>query len=284
MSGRPDDRAGDPPPRLGVMRLLEAHGLRPDTDLGQHFLLDENLVDLAVRRAEVGPGDIALEVGPGLGVLTVALARSARHVHALELDRRVEPVLAEVLAGARNVTVHWADAMRADLEALDPAPTVVVANLPYNIATPFMVESLWRLPQVTRWCVMTQAEVADRWLAAPGGRLFGAPTVLLGLALRPTFRRPVGREVFVPRPRVDSALVAFERIAPGPSEGVRALVRAAFAARRKTLANTLGAAGHDKSAVRRALTEMGRDPAARPETLAPADYLDLSRRLAEGAG
>lgn len=282
MSGRPDDRAGAGPPRLGVMRLLEAHGLRPDTDLGQHFLLDENLVDLAVRRARVGADDVALEVGPGLGVLTVALARAARQVHALELDRRVEPVLAEVLAGAPNVAVHWGDAMRADLGALDPAPTVVVANLPYNIATPFMVESLWRLPRVARWCVMTQAEVADRWLAAPGGRLYGAPTVLMGLALRPTFRRAVGREVFVPRPRVDSALVAFERVGPGPDDQVRALVRAAFAARRKTLANTLGAAGHDKDAVRRALTAIGRDPAARPETLAPADYRELARRLAGG--
>lgn len=279
MSARPDDRAGAAPPRLGVMRLLEAHGLRPDTDLGQHFLLDENLVDLAVRRAEVGPDDVALEIGPGVGVLTVALARSARHVHAIELDRRVAPVLAEVLAGAPNVTVQWGDAMRADLEALTPAPTVVVANLPYNIATPFMVESMWRLPQVTRWCVMTQAEVADRWLAEPGGRLYGAPTVLLGLSARSTFRRAVGREVFAPRPRVDSALVAFERVAPGPSEEVRALVRAAFAARRKTVANTLGAAGHDKEAVRAALSAMGRDPAARPEALAPPDYLELSRRL-----
>ncbi len=244
----------DPPPRVGVMRVLEAHGLRPDTDLGQHFLLDENLVDLSVRRAEVGPADVALEVGPGPGVLTVALARAARHVHALEIDRRVAPVLADVLGDAANVTVHWGDAMRMDLEALDPRPTVVVANLPYSIATPFMVESLWRLPQVDRWCVMTQAEVADRWLAPPGIRLYGAPTVLMGLAIAPVFRRPVGREVFVPRPRVDSALVAFRRIAPAPSERVRALVRAAFVSRLKTLANTLGAAGEDKGRVRAAMT------------------------------
>lgn len=270
----------DPPPRVGVMRVLEAHGLRPDTDLGQHFLLDENLVDLSVRRAEVGPADVALEVGPGPGVLTVALARAARHVHALEIDRRVAPMLADVLGDAANVTVHWGDAMRMDLEALDPRPTVVVANLPYSIATPFMVESLWRLPQVDRWCVMTQAEVADRWLAPPGTRLYGAPTVLMGLAIAPVFRRPVGREVFVPRPRVDSALVAFRRIAPAPSERVRALVRAAFVSRRKTLANTLGAAGEDKGRVRAALEEMGYHPAARPEVVAPGDYLRLAGALA----
>lgn len=271
-----------PPARVGVMRLLEAHGLRPDTDLGQHFLLDENLVDVSVRRAAVAPGDVALEVGPGPGVLTVALARAARHVHALEIDRRLEPVLADALGGVGNVTVHWGDAMRAGLEALDPAPTVVVANLPYSIATPFMMESLWRLPGVERWCVMTQAEVADRWLAPPGGRLYGAPTVLMGLALESTFRRSVGREVFVPRPRVDSALVAFRRTAPGPPEGLRAMVRAAFATRRKTLVNTLGAAGFDRGAVREALTGRGHDAAARPQELAPAEYAALYAALRPG--
>jgi len=272
------------PPRVGVMRLLEAHGLRPDTDLGQHFLLDENLVDLSVRRAEVAPGDVALEVGPGPGVLTAALARAARHVHALELDRRLEPLLADALAGAGNVTIHWQDALRADLGALVPAPTVVVANLPYAIATPFMVESLWRLPAVTRWCVMTQAEVADRWTAAPGGRLYGAPTVLLGTCVEATFRRAVGREVFVPRPRVDSALVAFRRTAPAPPAGLRALVRAAFATRRKTLPNALAGAGHPKGAVRAALEAMGHSPAARPEDLAPADYGRLAAALAGDEG
>ena len=124
-----------------------------------------------------------------------------------------------------------------------------------------------------------QAEVADRWLAPPGTRLYGAPTVLMGLAMEAGFRRPVGREVFVPRPRVDSALVAFRRIGPAPSERVRALVRAAFVSRRKTLANTLGAAGEDKALVRAALVRMGYDPAARPEVVAPADYLRLAGAL-----
>ncbi len=272
----------EPARRVGVMRLLEAHGLRPDTDLGQHFLLDENLVDVSLRRASVGAGDVALEVGPGPGVLTAALARTARHVHALEIDRRLEPVLMDALGGAANVTVHWGDALRMDLSALDPVPTVVVANLPYSIATPFMVESMWRLPRVERWCVMTQAEVADRWLAAPGGRLYGAPTVLMALAAESTFRRAVGREVFVPRPRVDSALVAFRRTGSGPSAPLREMVRAAFAARRKTLVNTLGAAGFDRSLVREALVAGGHDPAARAETLAPAAYVALAAALHGG--
>ena len=211
------------------MRLLAAHGLRPDTDLGQHFLLDENLADLAVREAAVGPDDVALEIGAGLGVLTAALARAARAVHAVEIDRRLEPALTEVVARSRNVIVHWGDAMRMPLEDLDPPPTAFVSNLPYAIATPAVVESLWRLPAVARWCVMAQREVVDRWLAPPGSRLYGAPSVLLQLTAEATFRRAVGREVFAPRPRVDSALVALRRVAPGPAPAVRALVRAAFA-------------------------------------------------------
>ena len=265
------------------MRLLAAHGLRPDTELGQHFLLDENLVDLAVREAGVGPGDTVLEVGAGLGVLTAALARAAGTVHAVEIDRRLEPALAEVVADARNVRLHWADALKMPLEELDPAPTALVANLPYSIATPLVVESLWRLPGLERWCVMAQREVVDRWLAPPGGRLYGVPSVLLGLTAEPTFRRSVGREVFAPRPRVDSALVALRRTAPGPGAGVRALVRAAFGARRKTLVNALAAAGADKEATRAALAALGHPPGVRPEALPPADFAALARELSWSA-
>jgi 16S rRNA (adenine1518-N6/adenine1519-N6)-dimethyltransferase len=261
------------------MRLLAAYGLRPDTDLGQHFLLDENLADLAVREAAVGPEDVALEIGAGLGVLTAALARAAAVVHAVEIDRRLEPALDEVVAGSRNVLVHWADAMRMPLEGLDPPPTVMVANLPYDIATPAVVESLWRLPQVERWCVMAQREVVVRWLASPGSRLYGGPSVLVQLTAEPTFRRAVKPEVFAPRPRVDSALVALRRIAPGPTPEVRALVRAAFASRRKTLVNSLAAAGADKAAVTDALAALGHPSTVRPERLAPSDFPALAEAL-----
>ena len=181
--------------RVGAMRLLAAHGLRPDTDLGQHFLLDENLADLAVREAAVGPDDVALEIGAGLGVLTAALARAARAVHAVEIDRRLEPALTEVVARSRNVIVHWGDAMRMPLEDLDPPPTAFVSNLPYAIATPAVVESLWRLPAVARWCVMAQREVVDRWLAPARGPAVrgavGAPAAHRGGDL-PQGRRPRG--------------------------------------------------------------------------------------------
>jgi 16S rRNA (adenine1518-N6/adenine1519-N6)-dimethyltransferase len=262
------------------MRLLEAHGLRPDTDLGQHFLLDENLVDLSLRAGEVGPGDVALEVGPGVGVLTVALARAARVVHAVELDRRLEPALAEALAGHDNVRLHWGDAMRVDLEGLDPAPTRLIANLPYDIATPLVVESLWRLPSVAVWCVMVQREVAERWLAPPGSRLYGGASVLIALAAEPVFRRSVGREVFTPRPRVDSALVALRRTGPAPSEATRSLVRAAFGQRRKTLANALAGAGAEKGEVAAGLEDLGIPAGARASDLPPEVFPRLAERLA----
>ncbi|MDX6645770.1 MAG: rRNA (adenine1518-N6/adenine1519-N6)-dimethyltransferase [Miltoncostaeaceae bacterium] len=262
-----------------MARHLARHGLRPDTDLGQHFLLDENLVDVAVREARVGPEDVVLEVGAGLGVLTVALARAAACVHAVELDRRLEPALLDALAGADNVRVVWGDAMRLDLAALDPAPTRVVANLPYAIATPLVLNTLWGLPAVERWCVMVQREVADRWLAQPGSRLYGGPSVLLQLAAEPTFRRAVPREAFLPRPHVDSALVALRRIGTPPDQPTRALVRAAFAQRRKTLANALAAAGADKRAVGAALAAAGIGPAARPEELPPAAFPVLAGAL-----
>ncbi len=169
--------------------------------------------------------------------------------------------------------------MRMPLEELRPPPTALVANLPYAIATPLVVESLWRLPEVERWCVMAQREVVDRWLAQPGSRLYGAASVLLALTVEPIFRRRVGREVFAPRPRVDSALVALRRIAAAPAPGVRALVRAAFASRRKTLANALAAAGAEKGRAEAALAALGRPATARPEQLAPEELAALAEAL-----
>lgn len=268
-----------PPERVGTQRLMERHGIRPDTDLGQHFLLDENLVDLAIRMADVGPDDVVLEVGAGLGTLTAALGRAARAVHALEVDPRMRGPLAESIAGLEGVRLHWGDCMKVDLEALDPQPTKVVSNLPYHVATPVLVETICRLPGVTDWALMTQREVADRWLAEPGTRLYGSPSVVIQLACEPTGRRTVGREVFSPRPRVDSALVGLHRIGPAPDAATRSLVRAAFAVRRKTLVNALGQAGGDRGAVRAALGAVGLDESVRPEQVPPGLYPRLAHDL-----
>jgi 16S rRNA (adenine1518-N6/adenine1519-N6)-dimethyltransferase len=269
-----------PPGRVGTQRLMERHGIRPDTDLGQHFLLDENLVDLAIRMADVGPDDVVLEVGAGLGTLTAALGRTARVVHAIETDVRMAAPLAESTAGIDGVMIHWGDCMRIDLEALDPPPTRVVSNLPYNVATPILIETICRLPAVGAWALMTQREVAERWLAQSGSRLYGAPSVIIQLACAGTGRRSVGREVFSPRPRVDSSLVGLRRIGPAPSAEVRSLVRAAFAVRRKTLVNALGQAGADRDAVRVALRTLDLGESVRPEQVPPATYPRLALEIA----
>jgi 16S rRNA (adenine1518-N6/adenine1519-N6)-dimethyltransferase len=262
-----------------VIRLLDAHGLTPNTDLGQHFLADENLVDLSLREAGITGDDVALEIGAGVGVLTRALAFAARWVHAVEIDARLAPLLEDVLTGTGNVTVHWGDAMRLDLAAFDPPPTVLVSNLPYAIATPLVVESTWQLPGLRAWSVMVQREVADRWTAAPGDPAYGAPSVLIQMAATPIFRRNIGREVFIPRPRVDSALVVLRRTHPGAPVPVRALVRFAFAQRRKTLANNLATAGIARAAVVAVLETMGLPATARPEHLSPDHYRILAEHL-----
>ena len=251
-------------------------------ELGQHFLVDENLLGVIGRLAELGPEDIALEVGPGLGVLTAYLAERVAHVHAIELDRSLEAALAERLAPHANVELHFGDALRLDLASLDPAPTKLVANLPYNIATPLVVESLDGLPTVGLWCVMVQREVADRFFAEPSTKAYGAVSVLVQLAAERTGFHAVSRSAFRPRPNVDSALVAFRRRdLPADFPRVKELVGAAFAHRRKRLANSLELAGlapRDRATA--ALGAIGRDPGARAEELTPSEFVALSEALA----
>src|SRR5438045_7316178 len=172
------------------------------------------------------------------------LAERVAHVHAVELDRSLEPTLREVLAGRENVALHFGDAVAFDLGSLVPAPAKLVANLPYNVATPLVAESLDRLPAVRVWGVMVQREVADRFFAEPETKAYGAVSVLVQLATERTGFHPVSRNVFRPRPRVDSALVAFRR-KPLPERfaDVKRVVEAAFAYRRKMLPNSLAQAG-----------------------------------------
>ena len=169
-------------PRLAV-------SVAPKKSLGQHFLVDDNILGVIARLAELRHDDVALEIGPGLGVLTRLLAERCGHVHAVELDRRLEPHLAEL--GAReNVSLHWGDALRLDLARLEPVPTKLVANLPYNVATPIVAESLAGLPSVGLWCVMVQREVADRFFAVPSTKAYGGVSVLVQLAARRTGAPP----------------------------------------------------------------------------------------------
>jgi 16S rRNA (adenine1518-N6/adenine1519-N6)-dimethyltransferase len=249
--------------------------------LGQHFLVDENLLGVIGRLAELGPSDVVLEVGPGLGVLTGYLAERTQHVHAVELDRSLEPALTEALASRRNVELHFGDALQLDLAALEPAPRKLVSNLPYNIATPLVVESLDGLPSIELWTVMVQREVADRFFAQPSTKAYGAVSVLVQLAAERTGFHPVSRTVFRPQPNVDSALVAFRRrTLPDSYPGVKQVVGAAFSHRRKRLPNSLelaGASTREEAAA--ALESIGRDPGVRAEELAPPEFVALAEAL-----
>jgi 16S rRNA (adenine1518-N6/adenine1519-N6)-dimethyltransferase len=253
----------------------------PKKALGQHFLADENILGVIGRLAELGPEDVVLEIGPGLGVLTTYLADRVARVHAVELDRSLEPQLAERIGGRTNVELHFGDALALDLAALAPAATKLVANLPYNVATPIVVESLDGLPGIGHWCVMVQREVADRFFAEPSTKPYGAVSVLVQLAAARTGFHPVSRTVFRPRPNVDSALVAFRRAALPPDfQRIKAVVVAAFAHRRKTLANSLelmGLASRDLAVT--ALDRIGRAANVRAEELGPPEFVELAQAL-----
>jgi len=255
-----------------TLARMREFGIRPDRDLGQHFLVDDNVLEVAGRLLPLDPGDVVLEVGPGLGVLTAWLARRVALVHAVEVDRRLEPALTATIAEAANVHVVWADAVRLDPAELDPPPGVLVANLPYNIATPVVLRAL---PAIERFCVMVQREIADRFFAQPGTKAYGAVSVLVQLACERLGRRPVSRRVFAPEPNVDSALLAFRRrpeaVFGDEWEWTSRVVHAGFAHRRKTLANALQLAG---------LPAPPADLAGlRAEQLTPQRLADLARDL-----
>jgi 16S rRNA (adenine1518-N6/adenine1519-N6)-dimethyltransferase len=254
----------------------------PRRELGQHFLVDENILGVAGRLAELRPDDVVLEVGAGLGVLTAYLADRVRLVHAVELDRSLEPHLRERLERRENVELVFGDALALPLHQLDPPPGKLVANLPYQIATPLVAESLWGLPTVTTWCVLVQREVADRFFAAAGTKSYGSVSVLIRLTAERTGLHPVSRTCFAPPPNVDSALVAFRRTRTwGPEvTRVREVVQAAFAHRRKTIANSLELSGiATRSEAVAALAELGRAADVRPQALEPIELLRLSELL-----
>ena len=253
----------------------------PKKALGQHFLVDRNLLVVIERLANLSSGDVVLEVGPGLGVLTTFLADRVRHVHAIELDRRLEAPLGDALDGRTNVDLVFGDALAVDLGALEPPPSKLVANLPYNVATPLVAETLIGVPTLGSWCVMVQREVADRFFAEPGTKAYGAVSVLVRLHARRTGLHPVSRTVFRPPPNVDSALVAFDRIPPPANAAqVRRVVTAAFGHRRKTLANAVALAGlATREDAVAALETIGRRPDVRAEALRPDEFVRLTEAL-----
>ncbi len=294
------DTPSDAPVQPSLRRLRE-FAIRPDRELGQNFLIDSNILGVIERAAELSSDDVVLEVGGGLGVLSEHLAERVAHVHVVELDEHLREALLDATAPHANVSVHWGDAMQLDLAALEPSPAKLVANLPYNIAGGLILRTIELFPAMTRWVAMVQREVGERFAAQPGTSAYGVPSVLAQLACDVRVLRTVSRSVFVPVPNVDSVLVQLVRhegkgategegvgAAGDVSPGLRALVRDAFAHRRKTLAGSLAladaAAGADaalrsRERVRAALVELGKPADVRAERLSPGDFGALAQAL-----
>jgi 16S rRNA (adenine1518-N6/adenine1519-N6)-dimethyltransferase len=266
--------------------LAERLGVRPTKALGQNFVIDPNTVRRIVRVAGVGADDVVLEVGPGLGSLTLALLPEVARVVAVEIDPTLAGELPATVAAyapglAGNLDVVTADALRlrpGDLPG--PPPTALVANLPYNVAVPVLLHALETFPTLARALVMVQAEVAERLAAEPGGRIYGIPSVKARWYADVTRAGSVGRAVFWPAPRVDSGLVLLVRRPPPVAEVERrevfAVIDAAFAQRRKTLRAALAGWAGSPAAAEEALRAAGVDPGARGEALGVAEFARIA--------
>ncbi|HEX4789582.1 MAG TPA: 16S rRNA (adenine(1518)-N(6)/adenine(1519)-N(6))-dimethyltransferase RsmA [Actinospica sp.] len=267
-----------------VRRLAEELGVRPTKQLGQNFVIDPNTIRRIVAAARLSPQDVVVEVGPGLGSLTLGLLDAAARVVAVELD----PALAAALPGtvaerapelADRFELVQADALRVR-ELPGPAPTALVANLPYNIAVPVLLTMLERFPSLRRALVMVQGEVADRLAAEPGGRVYGVPSVKARWYADVRRAGSIGRNVFWPAPHVESGLVALERREPPradvPRAAVFAVIDAAFAQRRKTLRAALGGWAGSPARAEELLRRAGVDPGARGESLGVAEYAAIA--------
>jgi 16S rRNA (adenine1518-N6/adenine1519-N6)-dimethyltransferase len=285
-------------PSQPSLRRMRAFAVRPKRDLGQNFLIDSNILGVIERAAELTPDDVALEIGGGLGVLSEHLAARTAHTHVVEVDRALEPALRDALAPYPNTTLHLGDALDLDLAALDPAPTKVVANLPYGIAATAILDTIFDLPSVSRWVAMVQKEVGERFAAEAGTPAYGVPSVLAQLACDVRVHRSVSRTVFHPVPNVDSVLVVLQRTGDAPPPALRAIVQGAFAHRRKALPRSLELAAKEprwrdsapeslqdrglRDRARAALVELGLPEDARAERLTPEQFRALGERIATG--
>ena len=263
--------------------IAEQRGIRPTKQLGQNFVIDANTVRRIVRLADVGPGDVVLEVGPGLGSLTLGLLASGAEVVAIEVDPALAKALPDTVGRLRpedaaRLTVITGDAMR--VTRLPAEPAALVANLPYNVAVPIVLHLLEAFPSLDRGLVMVQAEVADRLVAPPGSRTYGVPSAKFAWFARGARTGSVPASVFWPVPRVESQLVSFERrTAPETSasrEQVFACIDAAFAQRRKTLRSALSGWAGSPQQAERVLREAGIDPSARGESLSVTEFARIA--------
>lgn len=271
-----------------IRELAERLGVRPTKQWGQNFVVDANTVRRLVRLARVAPGDVVLEVGPGLGSLTLGLLAAGADVIAVEIDPTLASALPQTVARFRpddveRLRVIEADAVR--IEILPAEPTALVANLPYNVAVPIVLQLLQRFDSLDRGLVMVQAEVADRLVAPPGSRTYGVPSVKFAWYARGERAGSVPASVFWPVPRVESGLVAFTRHDPPVTSASRAevfaCVDAAFAQRRKTLRAALAGWAGSSADAERILVAAGVDPTARGEALDVAAFARIAGARAQ---
>jgi 16S rRNA (adenine1518-N6/adenine1519-N6)-dimethyltransferase len=263
--------------------LLAAHRFRPRKRLGQHFLVDRNVLRKAIECARLTRGDQVLEIGPGVGALTQELAEAAGRVVAIEVDKRLEPILRQTLAGRQGVELVFADALDLQLGLwLGEGRWKVVANLPYYLTSPLIARLLEFRAGISRLVLMVQEEVADRLLASPGTKEYGSPSVLVQSHCEVARAARVSRRCFYPSPEVDSALLVLEvRSQPLVPDRLAPLffsiVHAAFGQRRKTLRNALASLGElPPEKLSAILRQAGVEPGRRGETLAPGDFLRLA--------
>ncbi len=269
--------------------LLEEFGLATKHRLGQNFLIDNHVIERICELSELSGTERVLEVGPGIGTLTLALLQEAPRVVSIEADPELAPVLAAHESDHEGFAFIMGDALKvapaAIAEAAGGEPTVFVANLPYNVAATIILQFFESMPALRRAVVMVQKEVADRISAAPGNKVYGGYTAKLALYAEVTGRFEVPPRCFMPAPHVDSAVVRIDRV-EGRAQGldpheVAHVIDAAFAQRRKTIRNSMGANGFDKAALDVAFAAAGISPTARAETLACEDFVRLTKELAD---
>lgn len=272
---------------------LKKHHITLQKKYGQNFIGDPALLERIATVCDWQPGDRALEIGPGAGTLTRAIAREAEEVLVIEIDRRLAPLLEETLADCANVHLVFTDALKADLDALMrdtlgwDGRYKLIANLPYYITTPLIMHVLEDSEKVSELVIMVQKEVGERLCAAPGSKAYGAVTVMVQYAATVARAFDVGRHAFVPAPEVDSTilhLIPYEkRPIQAQSDAVlRRVVKAAFSQRRKTLRNSLSSLGCDKALIRQALEAAGIEDSRRAETLSVAEFVALADAFYEG--
>jgi 16S rRNA (adenine1518-N6/adenine1519-N6)-dimethyltransferase len=265
------------------LRRLREFGVRPNRELGQNFLIDDNILRLIGDAAELTADDVVLEVGGGLGVLSEFLAPRVAALHVVEVDPGLREALEDAVAGSERVQLHFADALALDYSVLDPLPDKVVANLPYGIAATVILKSVEELPDAQLWIAMVQREVGERFAAKPGTKTYGATSVLAQLSCDVKVVRRVPPTVFHPAPKVESAIVALRRHSPPPRRQVVDLVHAGFAHRRKALPRALSLAPAAPPGVRErareALERMGHPADERAERLLPAEFERLATEL-----